>query len=118
MKNHGLFVSIVMASIATAASAQVEITDVKGPFFREFERRQVTINAGGFEQIGVSCEGGHILSASAVSFQDGKPGLDYQKLDLSNIHITTVSSAYIYAVNRGDEQFQGVVLAYALCQKL
>ena len=116
MKNHYLFASCLLALIATAASAQVEISDVNGPFFREFERRQVTIFPGGIEQIGVSCEGGHILSAGAVSFQDGEP--DHDRLDLSNIHITTVSSAYIDAVNRGDKEFQGVVLAYALCWKL
>lgn len=58
--------------------AQVEVTDVAGPYFREFTRTDVNINVGGFQQICAGCMGGYILSAGAYSFQDGSPGRDYE----------------------------------------
>lgn len=96
MKRPYITVSGLIILIATGASAQDEITEITGRFYRELERRHVTIGAGSVEQIGVNCDGGRILSASGFSLQDGTDGrFGYENLDLSNIHITTVSSAYI-----------------------
>ncbi len=65
--NCSIFAFGIASCLATGAFAQAMVEDIKPPFWREFERREVSLIPGDMTQVGVSCMGGYILSAGAIS---------------------------------------------------
>ena len=112
---HSLFAFTIGTVFATGAFAQHhQVPEIKPPFWREYQTEPVTIPPGGFTQVIVNCTGGYILSAGAFTVDTDNR---YTLLDVSNVQITTVSSALIYAYNRDEKEYDGDVLAFAVCIK-